>query len=44
MAKIIFNADDYGFCDQIDDGVMKAIDQGLINSVAAFANGNDGTK
>ena len=42
MAKIIFNADDYGFCDQIDDGVIKAIDQGLINSVAAVANGNNG--
>ncbi|MCR9171487.1 MAG: ChbG/HpnK family deacetylase [bacterium] len=44
MAKIIFNADDYGFCDQIDDGVVKAINQGLINSVAAFANGNQGTE
>lgn len=42
MAKIIFNADDYGFCDQIDDGVVKAINQGLINSVAAFGNGNNG--
>ncbi|MDB2657175.1 ChbG/HpnK family deacetylase [Crocinitomicaceae bacterium] len=42
MAKIIFNADDYGFCDQIDDGVIKAIDQGLINSVATVANGNNG--
>ncbi len=44
MAKIIFNADDYGFCDQIDDGVIKAINQGLINSVAAFGNGNNGTE
>lgn len=42
MAKIIFNADDYGFCDQIDDGVIKAINQGLINSVAAFGNAHDG--
>jgi len=42
MAKIIFNADDYGFCDQVDDGVVKAINQGLINSVAAFANGHNG--
>lgn len=42
MARIIFNADDYGFCDQVDDGVVKAISQGLINSVAAFANGTNG--
>lgn len=42
MAKIIFNADDYGFCDQVDDGVVKAINQGLINSVAALANGQNG--
>jgi len=42
MAKIIFNADDYGFCNQVDDGVIKAINQGLINSVAAFANGTNG--
>ncbi len=42
MAKIIFNADDYGFCDQVDNGVIKAINQGLINSVAAFANGTNG--
>lgn len=42
MAKIIFNADDYGFCNQVDDGVIKAIEGGLINSVAALANGPDG--
>lgn len=44
MAKIIINADDYGFCDQVDDGVVKAINLGLINSVAAFANGTNGLK
>lgn len=44
MAKIIFNADDYGFCDQIDDGVIKAINRGLINSVAAFGNGHNGVE
>ncbi len=44
MAKIIFNADDYGFCDQVDAGVIKAIDNGLINSVAAFGNGHNGVE
>lgn len=44
MAKIIFNADDYGFCDQVDNGVIKAINQGLINSVAAFGNGHNGVE
>lgn len=42
MAKIIINADDFGFCDQVDDGVIKAINLGLINSVAAFSNGTNG--
>lgn len=42
MAKTMFNADDFGFCDQVDNGVIKAINQGLINSVAAFSNGTNG--
>ena len=42
MAKIIFNADDYGFCDQVDEGVRLAIKNGYINSVAAFGNAHDG--
>ncbi|MGL1886131.1 MAG: ChbG/HpnK family deacetylase [Reichenbachiella sp.] len=39
MAKIIFTADDYGCNDQIDSGILEAIDEGLVNSVAVFANG-----
>jgi predicted glycoside hydrolase/deacetylase ChbG (UPF0249 family) len=42
MAIVIINADDFGFCDQVDDGVIKAINRGLINSVAAFSNGTNG--
>lgn len=41
MTKIIINADDYGFCDEVDAGVRMAAEQGLINSVATFVNGPD---
>ena len=41
--KIIFTADDYGCADEIDNGILKAVDEGLIKSVAAFANGPDVT-
>jgi len=41
MAKstIIFTADDYGAYKEIDDGVLEAIDNGWLNSVAMLANG-----
>ena len=38
-AKIIFTADDYGCADAIDKGILYAVDNELINSVAAFPNG-----
>ena len=41
MPEIIFTADDYGCYDAVDDGVIYAIKNGLINSVAAVANGPD---
>lgn len=41
MAKLIFTADDYGACDAIDLGIVKAINAGKINSVACFANAHD---
>jgi predicted glycoside hydrolase/deacetylase ChbG (UPF0249 family) len=39
MPKIIFTADDYGCYTEIDNAVISAANKGLINSVAAFANG-----
>ncbi|MFT6922057.1 MAG: putative glycoside hydrolase/deacetylase ChbG (UPF0249 family) [Crocinitomicaceae bacterium] len=41
MANVIFTADDYGFCDHIDEAILEAVEKGQINSVAAFANGPD---
>lgn len=35
--KYILTADDYGACDYIDLGVLKAIQEGKINSVACFS-------
>lgn len=37
--RIILTADDYGFCDQVDKGILKAASAGYITSVAAFSNG-----
>ena len=39
MATLIFTADDYGFCDSVDKGIRNAVENGMINSVAAFGNG-----
>lgn len=36
--KIIITADDYGAIDSIDDGIIDAINNGPVRSVAAFAN------
>lgn len=36
MSKIILTADDYGACDYIDSGIMIALKERRINSVAAF--------
>lgn len=36
-SKYILTADDYGACDFIDEGIIKAIKAGKINSVACFA-------
>lgn len=36
-SKFILTADDYGACDFIDNGIIKAIKAGKINSVACFA-------
>ena len=44
MKRIIINADDYGFCDEVDDGVVKAVKEGYVNSVAAFSNAHDAEK
>lgn len=41
MARVIFTADDYGACDAIDLGIVKAINAGKINSVACLANAPD---
>ncbi len=41
MRKIIFTADDYGCYDEIDDGIVDAVQNNLINSVAAFSNAPD---
>ncbi len=43
-ARIILTADDYGFCDSVDDGIIAAAEKGYISSVAAFANGPDAQK
>ncbi len=37
QSKYILTADDYGACDFIDNGIIKAIKAGKINSVACFA-------
>jgi len=39
VAKIIFTADDYGCADIVDEGIVTAVDNNWINSVAAFGNG-----
>lgn len=39
--RIILTADDYGFCDQVDKGILEAANSGYITSVAAFSNGPD---
>ena len=36
MGKLIFTADDYGACDFIDNGIMRALRAGKINTVTAF--------
>jgi predicted glycoside hydrolase/deacetylase ChbG (UPF0249 family) len=36
QSKLILTADDYGACDFIDNGIIKAIKAGKINSVACF--------
>jgi len=38
MNKVIFTADDYGAIPAIDQGIIKAVNAGKINSVAAFSN------
>jgi predicted glycoside hydrolase/deacetylase ChbG (UPF0249 family) len=38
---LIFTADDYGAYKEIDDGVISAIDNGWLNSVAILSNGHD---
>jgi len=43
-AKIILTADDYGFCDSVDNGIIAAAEKGYISAVAAFANGPDAEK
>ncbi len=37
---IIITADDYGFCDEVDKGIIAAAKTGLISSVAALPNGH----
>ena len=41
MNKVIFTADDYGAIPAIDEGIIKAVQAGKINSVAAFSNHQD---
>lgn len=36
MSKLILTADDYGACDYIDSGIIKALKERRLNSVAAF--------
>jgi len=38
---LIFTADDYGAYKEIDDGVVLAVQNGWLNSVAMLANGHD---
>lgn len=38
IRNLIFTADDYGACDFIDRGVLKAIDEGVVTTVSAFIN------
>ncbi|MEP2023968.1 MAG: ChbG/HpnK family deacetylase [Reichenbachiella sp.] len=38
MNKVIFTADDYGAIPAIDEGIIKAVNAGKINSVASFSN------
>ncbi len=44
MSKVIFTADDFGVNEGIDEGVIKAVQKGYINSVAAFSNHKDAPK
>jgi predicted glycoside hydrolase/deacetylase ChbG (UPF0249 family) len=37
-SKLILTADDYGACDYIDSGIIKALKERRLNSVAAFVN------
>ncbi|MFK8045074.1 MAG: ChbG/HpnK family deacetylase [Crocinitomicaceae bacterium] len=39
--RIIFTADDYGAYKEIDDGIINALKNGSLNSVAMLANGHD---
>lgn len=38
---LIFTADDYGAYEEIDDGVISAVQNGWLNSVAMLANGHN---
>ncbi len=44
MSKIIFTADDYGAIDGIDDGIIDAVRNSPIKSVASFANSPDAAR
>lgn len=39
MARLIITADDYGYAEEVDAGVIEAAEQGLIDSVAAIVDG-----
>lgn len=39
--KIVFTADDFGVTPLIDNAIIKAVEKGLIQSVASFSNGKD---
>jgi len=42
MAKqLILTADDYGACDFIDNGIIQALEKGIVNSVSAFVTYKD---
>lgn len=41
MGKIIITADDYGACDFIDNGIIRALRGGHINTVSAFVTHSD---
>lgn len=45
VKRVIFTADDYGVIDTIDAGVLKAINKGLLRSVACLTNcGREGAE